>query len=279
MSPTAGPTVFELTEDPRAEGAGLLGVWRESTVAGATSTDPGVAVLPLWRADLGPEPSGARARLTGSQAKLGASIQRLGEASSRLDATLERNGGAFAFAPGDSRQRGGPESQLDAWLLAAGAGGAGLAFAADGGPPERGGQGPSGPSEREVQGPAWWWESASRTVVKFSGRVARWCTPWSRVETLCGGRPTGLSLIGLGGDVHTVLGREIRADDAAVHERVVALAVTSRATLLRVLGIVGRGATSIGSRLALPGGPLLALPAVWRFVNEVINEAAPPARG
>lgn len=264
MSPTAGSTAaFELAGDGCADGSDLLGVWRESPVPEGSGTAFGLADLPVWRADVPPSTPGALIRLTGSEAKVRASGQALAMASSRLDAALEDHDRGFAFAPSETPERGAPErgapdTGLAMWLLEAGGGG-GLAF-------------------DTTPGPAWW-EAASRAAMRFSGQVARWCTPWSRVETLCAGHPAGLSLIGLGGNIHTVLGRSIPPHDAAVHQRVVALAVTSRATLFRVLAVVARAAATIGPRLALPGGPLLALPAVWRFVNAVIAEAAPPARG
>ena len=44
------------------------------------------------------------------------------------------------------------------------------------------------------------------------------------------------------------------------------------AAVVRVAGLAVEGVVRIGSRLALPGGPLIALPATWRFVHRVVDE-------
>jgi hypothetical protein len=45
-----------------------------------------------------------------------------------------------------------------------------------------------------------------------------------------------------------------------------------RAAVLRTVAAVTCEASAIAVRLALPGGPLLALPAEWRFIQRLLNE-------
>jgi hypothetical protein len=58
----------------------------------------------------------------------------------------------------------------------------------------------------------------------------------------------------------------------ALHHQSVHLALGSRLALIRLLTIVGAGATKLALRLTIPGAQLLVLPAAWKFVRDVLEE-------
>lgn len=118
-----------------------------------------------------------------------------------------------------------------------------------------------------------WWQDASRHVASMAGTVARALSPTMIIETCAGIDLVGRSQVGLRGDAQTAWRREAGEADALLHHATVALALSSRATLLRMVAVVSRGATALAVRLALPGGPLLALPMAWRLVQRVVNES------
>ena len=39
-----------------------------------------------------------------------------------------------------------------------------------------------------------------------------------------------------------------------------------------MVGVVGAGAANVAVKLGVPGGQLLAIPAVWNFVKDVLAE-------
>jgi len=103
-------------------------------------------------------------------------------------------------------------------------------------------------------------------------RLMSGCRPSAWVETRIQGELVARSLLGLGGDVRTVCRPGLGPRDAGLHRDGVSLVVASRAAFLRVVACVTRGAVAISVRLALPGGPVLALPVAWRFVQRVLAE-------
>lgn len=117
-----------------------------------------------------------------------------------------------------------------------------------------------------------WWQAASREVAGMVETVTRALSPATIVETRAGAELVGQSQVGLRGNLRTVWRPETGAAGALLHEATVALTLSSRATLLRMVAVAARGATALAVRFALPGGPLLALPAAWRFVQRVLNE-------
>ena len=103
-------------------------------------------------------------------------------------------------------------------------------------------------------------------------RLTRGCRPSAWVETRIQGEPVAGSLLGLGGNVRTVCRPGLGPRGVGLHRDGVRLVVGSRAAFLRVVACVTRGAVAISVRLALPGGPVLALPVAWRFVQRVLAE-------
>jgi hypothetical protein len=97
------------------------------------------------------------------------------------------------------------------------------------------------------------------------------------VETRAEGRLLARTIVGWGGDAGTAWAVPFDPAAATLHGRTLALALAARATLLRRLALAARGAATLGALLA-PGGALLALPAAWRFIGEVVDEVA-AARG
>lgn len=118
------------------------------------------------------------------------------------------------------------------------------------------------------------WRDACGDLAGLAGQVAQACNPTSLIQTSVGGELVGHSLVGLRGDVRTAWSTGRGKEDALLHEATVALALSTRATVLRMVAVVASGACAIAVRLALPGGPLLALPVAWRSIQRVLNETS-----
>jgi hypothetical protein len=85
----------------------------------------------------------------------------------------------------------------------------------------------------------------------------------------------GQTTVGWTGDVNTVWRLGISAPEVMLHQRTLALALQSRDTLLQTLAKATQFAVKLAQLLLLlgtPGGVILALPAAWKFINEVLAE-------
>ncbi|MGH2770426.1 MAG: hypothetical protein ACRDJF_07910, partial [Actinomycetota bacterium] len=78
--------------------------------------------------------------------------------------------------------------------------------------------------------------------------------------------------VGLGGSVRTLLGPGAKPERLELHRSAVALVISSRATVLRTVALLGAGALGVSLRLSLPGGPPLALIVAWRVIREVLDQ-------
>ncbi len=257
---TAGPTVFELAGAGLADTAlDVLGVWTATPAAPAeavafdTTTAP-APDAPVWRANLPADPERAAAELAGGEGRLGASHEALTEAQVRLGAFVAARTAGPAFdtlsVPADGAA---PEAEL--WLL--------LQEIEQGRPPSSFGLGDS-----LVGG----WEQANQQFQAFIEQVSRLVAYYAWVETRQAGRIVGRTAVGWTGDVDTVWPAAAQPDQAELHRRTLALALASRDALVRMVALVTSGAVKLSVLLTTPGGAVLALPAAWKFINQVLAE-------
>ncbi|MCA1647386.1 MAG: hypothetical protein LC797_18645 [Chloroflexi bacterium] len=114
----------------------------------------------------------------------------------------------------------------------------------------------------------------SRVVADFSAMLAtagRMLGDLASVETLAAGRLFGRTVVSWTGTQVTVWPANPSNREVLAHIRVLDLAIRTRAAFLRMVAVVARAARVLTS-LATPLGPLLALPAAWKFVDEVVRE-------
>lgn len=91
------------------------------------------------------------------------------------------------------------------------------------------------------------------------------------VETRLGAQVVSRTSISWTGDLHHVSLPRLPLEQAHLHQRSLRLALGSRQALVQSFGIVVRGA-ALASRIASsPVGAALALPALWRWLEEVLH--------
>jgi len=121
-------------------------------------------------------------------------------------------------------------------------------------------------------GAAGWWRDSCDDLAGLAAQVARACSPTALIETRVGDDLVGRSLVELRGDARTAWSAGAGQRDALLHMTTVMLALSTRATLLRIVVLVTRTAPAIAVRLGLPFGPLLAMPVAWRAIQGLLNE-------
>ncbi len=107
---------------------------------------------------------------------------------------------------------------------------------------------------------------------RFLEQVREMIANYARVETAIASAPIGRTAVGWTGDFRTIWTPTVTIDDMNLHCHNVAVTLQWRLGTMRFVGVVGAGAANIAVKLGVPGGQLLALPAVWNFVKDVLAE-------
>lgn len=95
---------------------------------------------------------------------------------------------------------------------------------------------------------------------------------YARVETAIGAQSVGLTVVDWSGDYRTTWQDGVTASDMARHLDAVRLAMASRHALLRLASVVTSGALVLATKASVPGGQVLLLPAVYKYVRDVLEE-------
>ena len=235
-----------------------LGVWQPALPAapggaGLESFGPGPAAPPagvnLWRIALPEDRSAAARALDTAEARLALAEAALPQAEFRLRSFAAAGGPSPAIGPGLEA----PELALASWCATAGAASW-----------EHAGQ----PVDELAASPDLQ-QSIDRTQAFFD-KIREIVRDFTVVETDLGATPVALTCVSWTGDMRTAWLRGLPADDAQQHLRAVGLALRTRDAWLRLALTVVRGAVLLAALFA--AAPLLALPAVYRFIRQIIDQ-------
>jgi hypothetical protein len=279
MSAPEAPT-FELrapllTDSLAADGPGtalpVLGLWSAAPAAPREAVSfglPGVSSAvpppegPVWRVNLPADPRQAHAHLSSGVQHIRAAQRALPGIEQRMaalaseQATRQQGGISFALAP--AAPLPAPERELLAEL----------AYLAGRGDPEEISFGLPGialPNRAQVQ-------QGMAQVRHFLRHVLSVVANYAWVETRQHNLLVGRTAVGWTGDAETVWPQPCRAEHVHLHWNTLDLALQSRTTLIRTMIIVTHGAVKLSTLLAMPGGVVLALPAVWKCINRLMDE-------
>jgi hypothetical protein len=107
----------------------------------------------------------------------------------------------------------------------------------------------------------------------FIRKIPEFLKPVLCVETRIQENLFACTRAGIGGDMKT-LWHLTDGDFISLHQRNVSFASDSRTALFQLLGQMMTGAAALAVRFSLPGGAITALPAAWRYVQDVMAQAA-----
>jgi len=224
-------------EGVTGQGLDAFGIWASS---GITDTESAL----VWRADWPADAQADLASLADADARLRRASTALEIAGVRLDRHVRRSETVYAVeAPA-------PEATLSALLQAA-------TVAAE-------------PVFALPDAASLW----SRVVTDFTAVLStarRMCSYPAWVETSVAGQLLGRTVVTWTGEQASVWQASPSHRDVFAHIRVLDLAIRTRATFLRMVAVVAHAARVL-TALVTPLGPVLALPAAWKFVDEVVRE-------
>jgi len=237
---------------------------RSSPAAGVAFDTTAVATAepPVWRANLPADPNLAAAHLDSAEASLDASRAALTTAADRIDALVEEREGQSTGLAFDVSAAGAELAQPERELLA-------LLKDAEKGLPSVSGEAVSFGAGEDVGGG---WRQATQQFQGFVDRLQQVVTHYAWVETHTQGQLLGRTTVGWTGDMDTAWQEGLDPAQAALHQRTLTLALASREMLIRTFVVVASGAARLSMLLSTPVGAILALPAAWKFINQVRDE-------
>jgi len=248
---------FTLTGLGLPDGEDPLGIWEldapETSYPAAaafsdTSPEEEASEVLVWRVALPASRHQAATELRNRLAQAKVRQANLETASRRLGNLS--TGIAFSSAASLS-QSSRPESALMAEVMAFR--GSAVAFDAGGG---------------ATLSPVQLYEQCQDLLTRFR-RLVQY---YARVETSVGGRLVALAVVDWSGDYDVTWQQGVSEADMALHLDTVRLALATRQAWLRLVSVVASGALSLSIKASVPGGQFLLIPAVYRYVRDVLKE-------
>lgn len=231
----------------------FLDLWEPATEA--VSYAAGEAEVPVWSVNVSAQPAVALEQLHGSRNHLAQTNAALNGAQARLDTFVANvaHAGPVSFST-EAAALPAPEQELLASLemLQTGRSTGVVSFGGLTAEPDLA-------TDRDK-----FTHSLERLIQSLAYFVF--------VETQVEGRPLCRTTLSWAANARTTGRANLTAEQWAVHRQTLELAIHSRAALMRTVMLAVQSALKISAVLALPGGPLLALPSAWKFFTHVLSE-------
>ncbi|NTV63299.1 MAG: hypothetical protein HGA65_07150, partial [Oscillochloris sp.] len=116
------------------------------------------------------------------------------------------------------------------------------------------------------------WNEAEQRFRAFAAQVHQTLANYALVETRVEQALIGRSSVDLSGGVRSLMRANLGIEQAEMHHTSLSLALESRAALLRTFTTVMRGAAIVATMLSSPIGTVAALPAAWKFVDQLLSD-------
>jgi hypothetical protein len=255
-----GP-VFQLADAaPEGQERDFLGLWTSvaeplpDEVAFGVPAAEVPETQPVWRADYPSDPELRQKALDEARQALEAADAALVLAPARLDAYVAHGQTGVAFAaPGPDAPSSQPEDELT--LLLGEIRGERAMVSFDSGEPD-----------------SRMWDQAFQAFQEFTDRLKQMLGHLALVETRVEGDLVGRTSVSWTGDVDTMVLDWLDAEQVHLHQQTLDLALASRRTMLRTSSLAIASAVKLSVLLATPGGIVLALPVVLRFIRLLRKE-------
>ncbi len=254
------PTLFELSL-PNDEPIGLVGPWQagaSAPVSFAAGESSAQVDAPVWKVSLPSDADEAEQALSEAEAQIAAAKAALNEIPARFDAitSSQPRGEVVSFdAASFAVEADSPEATL-------------LDLLGHARSLEQGRTVSFGVSDFASEA----WEQARVQFEAFVAQLQREVFNFAWVETNIDGRLLARTTVGWSGDSNTVWLEQASAEQLSAHQRALQVAVKSRALRLRMFVTVTGGAAKLSLLLTTPAGAVLALPAAWKYVTEILQQ-------
>lgn len=252
--------VFEATgnSDP-------LGLWDTTPQAvsfGLGDEAAPAAGQPVYRVNLTESMQASRSAMAENLARVERMNAALDVVPARLDSLVQRQQAAasgVSFGVAGMGPETGPESEL-------------LSLLAVTDSTALGGTGPEGVSFGIIEDAGAVLGQAKEKFTALLEQVNHEMLHFARVETKIAGQLIARTEVGWSGDATTIWHNLTSAEQMALHRRTLVIVSRTRHLRLRLLFTVTGGAAKMAASMAAPGGAVLALPAMYRYVTTILEQ-------
>lgn len=116
------------------------------------------------------------------------------------------------------------------------------------------------------------WQQARAGFEALMTQINREVLHFAWVETSISGSLIARTTVGWTGDADTVYLEDIREQQVVLHGRTLRIVTQTRSLRLRLFITIASGAAKISTLIATPAGALLALPATYQYVMQIIAQ-------
>jgi hypothetical protein len=116
------------------------------------------------------------------------------------------------------------------------------------------------------------WQEANKLFESSIGRLNRLFNQYAAVETSIQGRLIGHTVVSWSGKYFTSWQIDADPNSLSLHQRSLKVAMASRRLFLTMFSVSAMSAARLSALLAIPGGALLTIPAIWKFVARIVSE-------
>jgi archaellum component FlaC len=116
------------------------------------------------------------------------------------------------------------------------------------------------------------WLKATQEFENSLNRIKSMISQFALVETSVEGQVIGRTIISWSGKTDSSLQATSGYDKFHLHQRSLQSALASRYLLINTMVVTAQSAARLSALLAIPGGAIVALPAVWKYINRIMNE-------
>ncbi|MDM8520384.1 hypothetical protein QUF64_10080 [Anaerolineales bacterium HSG6] len=117
------------------------------------------------------------------------------------------------------------------------------------------------------------WSGTVDNFQKFMTQLFRLMKPSLQTETKIGQVLMAQSVVSLTGDINTTWYRGTTVSHTKLHNKTLSLSMASRTAMLQLVAQITAGATVLAVKFNLPGGQLAALPAAWKYIQDVMKQS------
>jgi hypothetical protein len=241
LSPVFGSWQFQSTQDVPGVSFGV-----SSTVE-----------VPVWRSELPADPGDAALQLEQDEAQLDDLLTALNSTPDRIDALVRRtqmaDTASISFEAASPDPLPEPEAELLDMIHTINSPTVGVSFAV-------------GDEHKSNL------ETAYHQFNDDMARLLRQVANFAWVETELSGDLVARSVVSWTGDLDTNWASGLKEEIYQLHKRSLIQALATRNIALHAVTITAHSALKLSVLLATPGGGLLALPLVWKYVKQIMAD-------
>lgn len=213
--------------------------------------------IPVWRTDLPADLDQANTQLTEQEGELGDTLAALNTTPERIDVLVRQAQLAgttdISFEAPGAETLAEPDFELLDMVQTINSPTVGISFAVG--------------DERTSN-----IEAAFTQFNEDMSSLLRMVAHFAWIETEIGGELLARSVVSWTGDMDTSWATGLKEEIYQLHKRSLGQALSTRNIALHAITITAQSALKLSVLLATPGGQLLALPLVWKYVKQIMTD-------